>query len=126
MQVQTLEIRALYARIRGRKFDAIFAEMHMRGDCTAGSLNFEEDSPIGYVNPQVGALLRKARDSFDPAEWDHSYQAMWPIFQRDVPVTFLNRVMRTTIAHRRVRGLASPDRVEPTAHIEEVWLERGR
>lgn len=124
MEVQTLEVRALFARIRERDFDAVLAEMHLRGDRTSGSLNFEEDSPLGYTNPEVGSLLRRARESFDPAERDYSYRALWPAFQKDLPVTFLHRVMRTTIAHRRVRGLESPGRVDPVSHIEEVWLER--
>ena len=124
MEVETLEIRALFARVREAQFEAVLSYVHMRGEPGAGALHFEEDSPIGYVNPQVASRLRQARSAFDPAEVDRLYRELWPIFQADVPVTFLHPLVRTTIAHRRVRGLVSPDRIDPVADMEAVWLER--
>ena len=124
MEIETLEVRALFARIRRAAFDAVLADVHLRGERGGGSLHFEEDSPIGYVNPEVASRLRRTRSAFDPAEVDRLYRELWPIFQTDLPVTFLHPLVGTTIAHRRVRGLASPNRTDPLSDIEAVWLER--
>jgi peptide/nickel transport system substrate-binding protein len=121
MEVERLEILALFERVTAREFDAVIADIHTRGD--AGALHFEEDSPIGYSNPRVGSLLRQKGLMFDRAEVDSIYRELWPIFQADLPVTFLFPIVRTTIAHRRVRGLASPSRIDPALHIEQLWLE---
>ena len=123
MEVERLEILALFERVTAREFDAVIAEIHTRGDRGAGALHFEEDSPIGYANPRVGSLLRQKGLMFDRAEVDSIYRELWPIFQADLPVTFLFPIVRTTIAHRRVRGLASPYRIDPVLHIEQLWLE---
>ena len=123
MEVETLEILALFERVTAREFDAVIADIHTRGDRGAGAFHFEEDSPIGYANPRVGSLLRQKGLMFDRAEVDSIYRELWPIFQADLPVTFLFPIVHTTIAHRRVRGLASPSRIDPVSHIEQLWVE---
>lgn len=61
----------------------------------------------------------------EPAAQDRIIRELWPIFQMDLPVTFLSPLVRTTIAHRRVRGLSSPFRVDPAWQMEEVWIDDG-
>ena len=46
-----------------------------------------------------------------------------PIFQADLPMTFLDPYVEITVAHRRVRGLSSPYRADPTENMDDLWLE---
>ena len=48
---------------------------------------------------------------------------MWPIFQQDVPVTYLLPQIWFNAAHRRVKGLSSPYRVWAETHMDQLWLE---
>ena len=82
-----------------------------------------QGSPIGYLNPKVTALLKQLRVTFNPNEEDRIYRALWPIFQADLPITFLYPLVEPTVAHRRVRGLSSPWRADPVWHMEDLWLE---
>ena len=122
MTVETLDIGGLVARVRTRDFDAALLGMPVSGKWARASF-FEEDSPIGYDSPDVRFLLRQLSETVDPAELDRIYSELRTIFQVDMPVTFLSPLLSTTIAHRRVRGLASPHRVDPVWHMEEVWIE---
>lgn len=61
----------------------------------------------------------------DPDEIDRTYRELAPIFQAELPVTFLAPSVVTTIAHRRLRGLSGPFRASPVLHMDELWLERG-
>lgn len=56
---------------------------------------------------------------------DRAYRELAPIFQSDLPVTFLAPMVTTTVAHRRLRRLSSPFRASPVRHMDELWLEEG-
>ncbi|HUP01183.1 MAG TPA: ABC transporter substrate-binding protein [Gemmatimonadota bacterium] len=84
---------------------------------------FGKDSPIGYHNPQLVALLEHAQRTIDPDEVDRLYRETWPIFQADQPMTFHPVPGMSTVAHRRVRGLSGPCQADPTECMEELWLE---
>lgn len=111
-------------RVKAGNFDAVILHMPLSGEW-AGRSFFEGDSPSGYANPRVRSLLGEARETWDPAARDRIFRQLWPIFQADLPVTFLHPLVQRTIAHRRVRGLSSPYRTDPVAHMEELWLEEG-
>lgn len=82
-----------------------------------------QGSPIGYTNPKVTALLKELRVTFNPNEEDRIYREHWPIFQADLPATFLYPEVDTTVALRRVRGLSSPYRTEAFRHMDDLWLQ---
>ena len=48
---------------------------------------------------------------------------MWAIFQKDHPVTFLRPNLWTYVAHKRVKGLRSPDRANPLLQMRHLWIE---
>ncbi len=87
---------------------------------------FGSSSRIGYRNAQVAAILESAAAVFNPAEVDSFYRELMPIFQAGLPVTFLYPLVRTTPAHRLVRGLSSPYRDDPLCHAGELSLDSGR
>ncbi len=84
---------------------------------------FGEKSPMGYSNPKVIALLKKAAATMNPDEYDGIYRELWPIFQADMPATFLFHVSLATVADRRIRGLSTPWRADPVQYMDDLWLD---
>ena len=41
---------------------------------------------------------------------------------RDLPL-YLYTSAGTSVAHRRLRGLSSPRRIDPVAHMDELWVD---
>ncbi len=86
---------------------------------------FGKKSPLGYGNPRVPVLLDSATATVEPDELDRLYTDLARIFLADVPVTYLYPRVRFFAAHRRVRGMESPFRVNPLWGAERVWIDDG-
>ncbi len=87
---------------------------------------FGEATKIGYCNPEIVRLLELLNTELDPEVQDTLYSQINDMLQRDVPVTFLYPYFETSVAHRRIRGLSTPDRVNPLEYIDELWIEDER
>jgi peptide/nickel transport system substrate-binding protein len=86
-----------------------------------------KDSPIGYNNQLIEQLIKTAKNTFDPDLKDNLYREIWPIFQRDLPVTFLYpNIFGTCVAHKRIRGLSTPHRADPILSMEHLWIEEEK
>ncbi len=135
MDVTVLEREAVFRRVAAGEFEAaiptampltaeylrvFFGESESSDAADFGVLR---GSPIGYGNPKVTTLLKEALDTLNPDEQDRIYRALWPIFQADLPVTFLYLLAGATVARRRVRGLSSPWRADPVRNMEHLWLD---
>jgi peptide/nickel transport system substrate-binding protein len=125
VDVQTLQLDALVGKVKAGEFDAVLVTMPIDGRLWSWGAFFGPSSPSGYNNPRVVALLERARAAMDPDEVDRAYRELAPIFQAELPVTFLAPAVRTTVANRRLRGLSSPYRASPVWHMDELWLERS-
>ncbi len=121
MDVTVLDWDAVLHRMRATNFEAAIFDRPLEelGRYFADV----QRSPIGYDNPKVSALFKELGATFNPDEEDRIYRALWPMFQADVPVTYLFLEMSATVANRRVRGLSSPYWVDPVWHMENLWLE---
>lgn len=124
MDIVTLEAEAVSVRVRKGNFDASIGAVNnaLTGDGSHRDY-FGSDSRIGYQNTRAAAILDSAAAAFDPREVNRFYRELMPIFQAELPVTFLYPLVRTTVAHRRVRGLSSPYRDDPLWYAGELWLE---
>lgn len=120
MDIETLELGAVVARVRAADFDAALLQMPMSGEW-AGRSFFDQETP-DPASRRIRALLQEAREAMDPVEQDRVLRESWPVFQAQLPVLFLSPLVRTTIAHRRVQGLSTPYRVDPVVHMEEIRL----
>ncbi|MFQ5902764.1 MAG: ABC transporter substrate-binding protein, partial [Candidatus Binatia bacterium] len=121
MEVQPLSPGVVRPRLRTGDFEAVF---HRFFNETSGHLRtFGENSPLGYSNPRLIALLETAKITIDPDARDQLYQDIMKIFQEDMPLTFLFPQIQTFIAHRRLRGLQNPFWGGDLRHIEDLWLE---
>ena len=124
MDVQTMETGMVGPRLRAGAFEAAFFRFW---NTTKGHLEWlGEGSPIGYRNPRMARLLRAAEAATDPDEIDGIYRSLMPLFRADLPVTFLFPEVEAVVAHRRIRGLRSPDEADPIMMMEHLWLEDER
>lgn len=122
MDITALEADTQAARITAGDFDAAIFRRFPGG--RFGPITyFGKDSPIGYHNPRLVALLEEAEATVNPDEIDRIYRETWPIFQADLPMTFIQPAVASTVAHRRVRGLSGPWCIDPTGCMEDLWLE---
>ena len=71
--------------------------------------------------------MDEARFAVDQARFEQIFRELWPIFQAELPATFLYPSVWTTVAHRRVRGLSSSfAHADPVWCMHELWLEDER
>jgi peptide/nickel transport system substrate-binding protein len=126
MDIRTLEGSAMSGRFLAGEFEAAIYRIIL-GNLRLGPLGiFGASSPIGYSHPKVLALLEKAWATMDPEEHERDYRDIEPIFQADLPLTFLYPHVSTTVASRRIRGLSSPYWIDPIWHANQLWLEDER
>lgn len=124
MDLQTLDVSVLSRRLRAGEFEAAFYPFFNQ---LKGHVEWlGEGSPIGYTNSRVIGLLRAVQATTDPDEIDRIYRRLMPVVRADLPVTFLFPEVHTFVAHRRIRGLRSPDRANPVMRMEHLWLQDER
>jgi ABC-type transport system substrate-binding protein len=77
----------------------------------------------GYKNPEFDRLQKDIFSCTTLEEFDDTARKLWPIFQSDIPWTFLYPRVRFNVAHKRIRGLKSPYRSDPGKFLEHLWIE---
>jgi peptide/nickel transport system substrate-binding protein len=120
-EILNLESGVVWQRVERGEFDAA---IHVIQDNTAWlQLYFGDNSATGYVNPRVGELFRKAAASSNEDTIDVTYKALGEIFQRDLPLVFLQPWTGTQFVHRRILGLESPPTGNLIMQLDELWVE---
>jgi peptide/nickel transport system substrate-binding protein len=114
MKIVTMELSVHVGRLEEGKFDAIFRNVFPFDFAWASG---------GYVNPELERLQKIAYRSTSLKELESTLRKQWPIFQNDIPVTFLYPLVTFNVAQRRIWGLKSPHRSDPVKFIESLWIE---
>ncbi len=114
MEIVTLDISVVKARMRSGEFDACLLYFHFP--------HYEEDYGV-YDNPEFDRLLETAYRALTSDERDIAVRKLWPIYRTDMPFTFLSPGVWLNIVHRRIRGLKSPNRIHPAGFMEHLWIE---
>jgi peptide/nickel transport system substrate-binding protein len=84
-----------------------------------------EDSYIGYDDPELRNLIQTADAAWDPEERRRLFREALPLFRERLPVTVLVPMVAASIAHRKVKGLRSPDQIDPVGRVQELWIEQN-
>lgn len=74
----------------------------------------------------MGHLVRRDRVEPDPEARNALYAVISEWLRQDLPVLWLCPQVATGVAHRQVRGLRSPDRVNPILELPHLWLDEER
>jgi hypothetical protein len=126
MEIQSLEYYLSIARRRKGDFEAAFHYIR-RQSVASGFIG--ADSPMGYNNQRIVKLLETTENIFSPDGWDKIYREIWPLFKKDLPVTFLYpNYGRCHVVHRKIRGLSSGYmfRANPVLNMEYLWIEEEK
>ncbi|MEJ2238854.1 MAG: ABC transporter substrate-binding protein [Gemmatimonadales bacterium] len=124
MNILPLEGSVVYQRVNAGDFDAAVGLMGLPADWL--SRYFGAGSLLGYRNADVAGLVDDIEATADPGIRDRLVTELRAIFSDEVPALFLFPSVRFVIAHRRLRGLASPWKAEPTRFMDELWLAEER
>ncbi len=123
-KILTLDSGVLRERIRAGDFDAAITGIMTEPLGWVGLLHFfGRESPAGYSNSRVISLLEDALGTTHPDRVDAIYRELAHIFLRDLPYLFLAAGSETFVAHRRLKGLSTPFRANPTWAMEHLWIE---
>jgi peptide/nickel transport system substrate-binding protein len=123
MSLQPLDPGVVMPRLQSGEFEAVFMWFRSYETPWLRATGLGEGDPVGYRNSRLLELIDQASRTWVPAEEDSLYAEIAEIFRADVPVTFLHPIVGLTVAHERIRGLSSPWRVEPVAHVDELWID---
>ena len=124
MDIQTMDWSGVMAHVNAGTFEAAMVHMNVSFTSPIGLMwLFGPASALGYVNPKVVTLFNRGRRTLDPDEIERIHREAMPIFQADLPVTFLYPSIENMVASRRLRGLSSPDRTDIVWYMEDLWLE---
>jgi len=122
-----VQMRAdVVGRIRSGEFQAAFdrADFGHLTYTLSGGDSFEFAG--SYQNARVIELVKRAETTANPDVQDQIYTDLRVIFREDVPLTYLIPFTRFSVAHRSIRGLSSPWRIDPLRFMEDLWLEEER
>jgi peptide/nickel transport system substrate-binding protein len=125
MDLQPLDQSNVLERIRAGDFEAAFGQFD-NNPGSLGAIRLGRGLPLGYENAEVVELVERAAETADPEVRDRIYSRLAGILQADMPITFLGPRVNVVFAHRRLKGLLSPWRVDPVWYMDELWVEDGR
>ena len=125
MDLQPLDQGNFRERIRTGAFEAAFGPFD-NNPASLDRLRLGRGAPLGYENAEVVEFVEQAAETADPETRDRIYSRLAAILKADMPITFLGPRVNVVFAHRRLKGLRSPWRVDPVSYMEELWLEDGR
>jgi peptide/nickel transport system substrate-binding protein len=114
METVTMEIVAILGRAREGKYEAVLSN--------APAFSYGWDYG-GYDNPEFALLNKRAFTATSVEELEEIARKLWPIFQSDIPWTFLYPEVTTNAVSKRIKGLTSPHRSDPTRFMEYLWIE---
>lgn len=83
-----------------------------------------EDSPIGLDDSELAEHLEAAHGSWNPEVRRHHLGKALVRFREVLPVTMLFADVQSSVAHKKVKGLRSPDRGDVVEFLNELWIER--
>ncbi len=126
MDIRPVERSVWRELYRSGEFDATIFDVPNVPQWLLDQDFFGEGTKIGYRNPEIVRTLEALTVELDPDGQDSLYARINEMLRRDAPVTFLYPYVEVSVAHRRIRGLRTPDRVNLLEYIDELWIEEER
>ncbi len=87
----------------------------------------KKESPIGYKNPRVVALLEEMRKKVSPEDQEWIFSQLMPILKEDMPMTILCPQYFFCVAHQKIRGLDTIGKTgyfnSPSKVMSSLWIE---
>ena len=123
MDIETMENSIMWQRFKKGDFEALIKRFLNNLNVFELRSYFGENSYFGYKNEKLDSILNLIEDTGDINEIDRLYKELIPIFERDIPITFICPVIQTHIVNSKVRGLENLFRSDPAKALEFLWIE---
>jgi peptide/nickel transport system substrate-binding protein len=120
LELETLEYALVRERLLEGDFDAVVINAFGQ---IATHVLLGADSPLGYRNVEVRAVVARIREAFDPAASDRLHVELAGLLREEPAGVFLYNPVFSTVARRRVRGLSSPWREDPLWITDELHFD---
>jgi peptide/nickel transport system substrate-binding protein len=120
MEIQPLS--SVQDALRSGESDAVFDRFLFR-ELTHVVQN-DWRAPVGFeASAEITQALVASEQAWEREEWRALVQEALRLFREEVPVLVLYPGTAISIAHRKVKGLATPDRVFLIDFLRELWIE---
>lgn len=123
MEIETMEINLVKQRLKKSDFEALIIRFMNDQNVSELRKYFGKNSCIGYKNEKLDSILKLIGDTGDISEIDRLYEELRPIFERDIPITFISPEVTTHIVNSSVKGLENLFRADPVRSLEFLWIE---
>jgi peptide/nickel transport system substrate-binding protein len=123
MEIIITEGSIVKQRLKNKNYDALITRF--LNDQKASNFRefFGVDSYTGYRNVQMDSIINLLENTGDINEIDSLYKELAPIFERDIPVTFLSPLVQTHIVNSKIKGLENLFRSDPVRYLRYLWIE---
>ena len=124
MDIETMENNIVHQRLKKRGYEALIARFPNNENTIVHVRNYFGDSNyINFKNKNIDHLLSLIQETGSPTKIDSLYKILRPIFQSDMPLTFLFPQVQTVIVNSKVKGLENLYKVDPVWFLEFLWIE---
>ncbi len=108
--------------LRSGESDAVFERFTYRE--LTNVVRNEWRAPVGFEpSSDLRRMLDESEQAWDREERRRLTREVLDLFREEVPVTVLFPLTSISIAHRKVKGLRTPDRVQLIDFMRELWIE---
>ena len=123
MEIIITEGSIVKQRLKNKNYDALITRF--LNDQRSSNFRdfFGVDSHTGYRNVKMDSIINLLENTGDINEIDSLYKELAPIFERDIPVTFLSPLVQTHIVNSKIKGLENLFRSDPVRYLRYLWIE---
>jgi peptide/nickel transport system substrate-binding protein len=124
MDIETIEGNIIRQKLEENDFDAIITRFP-NSERRVSNIKtfFNKNSQIGYYNRELDSLFNVIENTGDKNEINRLYKQLVPIFERDIPVTFIVPQVQTHIVRSEIKGLSNLFNADPVWSLESLWIE---
>ncbi len=124
MDIETIERNIIWQRLKKNDFEALITRFpNSESNISDIKVYFDKESNIGYKNRELDSLFNLIENTGDKVEIDSLYKLLIPVFERDIPVTFIAPKVHTHIAKSNIKGLSNLFKANPVWFLESLWIE---
>lgn len=123
VDIETIERNIISQRFKKNEFETLITRFPNNFNVPRLRDYFGENSSIGYQNKTIDSILNLIHNTGDLKEIDKLSKLLIPIFERDIPITFLVPQVQTFIVKSEIQGLSNLFKADPVWFMEYLWIE---
>ena len=124
MDIETIEGNIIRQQLETNDFEAIITRFpNSESGVNRIKTYFNKESQIGYYNREIDSIFNIIENTGDKNEIDRLYKQLVPIFEKEIPITFIVPQVQTHIVRSDIKGLSNLFNADPVWSLESLWIE---